>query len=187
MLDTDDLEGALAELGMAPEFDVDGGDVRRIARIVSGERITFLSNPAARAVEITVRVPERTGPLVGWDPVTLARIALRPTGADVGIRSFAVRLPPFGSLFVLAGRDADPPVVHEERVELSGEWSLELPGRHPASMAPSPAPWSDLDDDARGFSGTGVYRLGFELEEGRAPHIGCFWSSVGSVTSLGFW
>jgi hypothetical protein len=105
---------------------------------------------------------------VDWDPVTLARTALQPTGAGGGIRSFAVSLPPSGSLFVLAGTDADPPVEHESRVVLSGEWSLELPGRDPVRMAPGPRPWTELDDDARGFSGTGEYRLAFEVDAATA-------------------
>ncbi|MGC5171920.1 glycosyl hydrolase [Microbacterium sp. DT81.1] len=164
MIATDDLAAALAELGEAAEFVVEGGPVRQIARLIDGRRVTFLANPKREPIEVTVRVPASVGPLVGWDPVMLTRNALPAAGTEGDIRSFALSLPAFGSVFVMQGTDADAPIARETGIELRGAWMLHLPGRENVHMEPRPRLWTDLDAEARVFSGTGVYRLPFDLD-----------------------
>jgi hypothetical protein len=47
------------------------------------------------------------------------------------------------------------------RVGLDGGWTLSIPGRATASFPRGPELWTELDDAARGFSGTAVYRAEF--------------------------
>ena len=50
-------------------------------------------------------------------------------------------------------------------IPLEGAWELHLPGRPPMAMPAEPRLWTDVDDDARAFSGTGAYSLEFLLTE----------------------
>ena len=46
--------------------------VRRISRIVDGERVTFVANPTDAEVRLRL-TPANSGPLQSWDPVQLQR------------------------------------------------------------------------------------------------------------------
>jgi hypothetical protein len=163
---TDDLPAALRDLGMRPALEVDGAPIRQIARVVDGRRVSFLANPSSEAVEFRISVDGGAPSLVGWDPVQVEARALRP-GAPPGDgrRAYSVSLPAFGSLFVLP---STTPVPAPERpstrsLALDGPWELAFPGRAPLAMSPHPRLWTELDLDARRFSGTGVYRHEFTL------------------------
>ncbi|MEU1971432.1 glycosyl hydrolase [Microbacterium sp. NPDC019599] len=160
---TSDLAGALRELGMRPWLEVDGGRARTIARIVDGERITFIANPADAEVRLRVTVPGEIGALSAWDPVEVrARDLVAVERAD-GRRSFELVLPPSGSVFLVPGL----PVAREDAasarsLRLDAPWTLEMPERAPIALPDGPVLWTELDDQARGFSGVATYRTEFE-------------------------
>ena len=77
----------IRELGMRPALEIDGGAVRRIARVVDGRAADVPREPVG-ASRCTLRVTpvDGSGALVGWDPVELR--TTRRAGRDdaVGIR-----------------------------------------------------------------------------------------------------
>lgn len=155
-----DVATALTEQGLRPALAVDGGPVRRIARILEDGRITFLANPEERELHLRI-APADGADLVGWDPVRVQQIPLeRMPGAEA---AFAVTLPPFGSIFLLEGTAGARPT--SRRVRLDGEWVVQLPGREPIALSPLPVLWTELGDQERAFSGTAEYRHEFELSE----------------------
>lgn len=159
---TSDLADALRELGWRPALEVDGPPVRRIAREIDGRRVTFLANPSDEPIELRLRTIE-PGSLVAWDPVEVRRVPIeRPPADDAHV----IALEPFGSVFVVASPEPRDDAVgapsRTTTLALTGEWVLDLPGRHAASVSPHPRLWTDVIDGGRGFSGIGTYR--FELE-----------------------
>ena len=156
---------------MQPALIVDGGHVRRIARIIDGELVTFVANPHDQ--ELLLRLtPADDGPLVAWDPVLLQERALPPlphgssSTSAADSRVFTLRLPPFGSAFVLRGDGAPSPCARRvRRAALEGEWHWQSPGGDPVLMAPRPHLWTNLDATARGFSGIAIYRHEFTLAD----------------------
>lgn len=175
---TSDLARALALLGLRSAFEMAGPPVRTIARIVDGRRVTFLANPTAEDVRVRVSVPEQVGALSIWDPVQLRADPLH--GVRTDDRTVAeIALPAFGSVFVVPGAAAEGAAsVHS--VPLGGApWSLTFPGRPEIVLPAGPALWTQLDADARAFSGTAVYRAEFEVAE---PHAGArVWIDLGRV------
>jgi hypothetical protein len=159
---TSDLAVALRELGIRSEFEISGASLRTIARIVDGVRVTFLANPCGDAVRASVTVPSTVGALSAWDPVELRTTPLaRTTGSD-GTTSFEIALPAFGSVFVVP----DGAQMREEKasvrtLSLEGAWTLRMPDRPEIELQGGPVLWTDLDDQARAFSGTATYRTEF--------------------------
>ncbi len=160
-----DVATALADLGIRPALEIEGGPVRRIARLVDGERITFVANPSADEVKLRL-TPANVADLVAWDPALVRRLPLERTGTTGA--AFAVTLPPFGSLFLLEG-SAPVDEAPIRRLPLDGQWRVVIPGSdEPLVMAPVPRPWTDFGDAPRGFSGTAEYHHDFTLSEGEA-------------------
>ncbi|HKP07874.1 MAG TPA: glycosyl hydrolase [Microbacterium sp.] len=163
ILPTADLAAALGELGIAPELEIVGARLRTIARVVGGRRITFLANPSAEAVHARILVADEVAGLTSWDPVTLRTAPLVDAGATGRRRTFEVSLAPFGSVFVVPdGSAAAGGAASVVRQPIESEWTLEIPGRAPVALPHGPVLWTDLDDEARAFSGTAVYRTRFE-------------------------
>ena len=164
---TSDLRAALDELGMRPALEVDGAPIRQIGRMIDGRRLTFFANPSADPVEFRVLVSDPARPLVAWDPVELRTESPRvdAAGSDGDRVAYRLSLPAFGSVFVLEAdeRPATASVVHA--IPLEGAWDLQLPGRPPMAMSAGPRLWTDLDDEARAFSGSATYSLEFLLTE----------------------
>ena len=169
VLATSDLGAALAELGIRPELEVEGPPVRRIARVVDGRLVTFLANPSGDPIELRLRPADAATRLVAWDPVEVRSV---PIATEPGAHRRAVHrltLPAFGSVFVLRATHDGPaasgeqPELEHAPVPLAGRWALSLPGRPPIPMPAGPRLWTEVDEAARGFSGTGTYRLEFEL------------------------
>ena len=152
------LADGLARRGRTPAWEVTGGIVRRISRVVDGRRLLFLANPAASALDVRVRLAGGA-PLVVWDPVEVRDVPC--AASDDG--AVALTLPPFGSVFVLEQEESATAVAEPgaDVVHLDGEWVLELPGAEPITTLPAPLPWSG--DVGRGFSGTAVYRHRFTM------------------------
>ena len=162
-----DLDLALRELAIEPEMIVTGASLRTIARRVSGSRVTFLSNPQAEEVSARLRVPHGIAGLRAWDPIGLRSSALTEVGAPGGRREFGLRLPAFGSVFVVPGQGAGPEAeTASRRIPVAGAWTLSLPGSPTVTLPGGPELWTKLDDAARGFSGIGVYRAEFATEPG---------------------
>lgn len=164
---TTDLGAALAELGMRPALEVEGPPVRQVARMIDGRRVTFLANPTGDPIELRLRIAdgpralEASAPLVAWDPVEVRSIPLRLAGDSSDGERYALSLPPFGSVFVLASA---PPVARRsgEPIPLEGTWQLTVPGRPTVAMAPHPRLWTEFDESTS-FSGIGTYRLELDL------------------------
>ncbi|MCW2165925.1 alpha-L-rhamnosidase [Microbacterium hydrothermale] len=175
--ETDDLARALAERGCSPARPVTGSAVRRIARIVEGRRIDFLSNPSPDSV--TVALAGLPGPVEVWDPVRRTRKALSgPRGR------LELTLPPFGSVFVVDGAGADgvpteraitpdgagPDDASTERaIAPDGEWVVELPGIPAVTHGDHPYPWTDDGAASREFSGVGTYRAELSIPDAGTP------------------
>ncbi|GAA1981322.1 hypothetical protein GCM10009777_13610 [Microbacterium pumilum] len=182
---TSDLDVALRELGVRSAFEISGAELWSIARLVDGRRVTFLANPAGEDVSAQVTVPPEVGPLTGWDPVELRTTALTEIPATAGGISFEIHLPAFGSLFVLpdASKHAeDAASLRSVAVEVAGGWSLAMPGRGEIELPGGPMHWTELDTEARGFSGTAVYRAEFVLES--VDDGDRFTLSLGSVRDI---
>lgn len=165
---TADLAEALRTLGIASEFEISGAPLRTIARLVDGQRVTFLANPGPEPAEAQIIVPASVGAQSAWDPVALrsTRLAARH-GAD-GRASFDIALPPFGSVFVVPGDfGEDGPPASRRSQPIDGEWVLDLPGRASEVLAGGPALWTGLDAEARAYSGVAAYRTWFEFEPAR--------------------
>jgi hypothetical protein len=164
---TSDLRAAFDELGMRPALEVDGAPIRQIARVIDGRRLTFLANPSAVPVEFRVLVDDPSRPLVAWDPVELRTESLPvdTTASDDDRVAYRVSFPAFGSVFVLPADERPPTASVVHSIPLEGAWELHLPGRPPMAMPDRPKLWTDVDDEARAFSGSGTYALGFTLTE----------------------
>ena len=160
----DELEAALVRLGMRPELAIEGGPVRRIARIVDGVRVTFVSNPTD--AEVRVRLAPADGrALHAWDPVRVQRSGLHDVEADErGRPRFELVLPPFGSVFVLPG-EAAVDQAPSTAIALIGDWRMRVPGGEQLTTSPDPALWTDAGARERSFSGTAVYHHEFTLAE----------------------
>ncbi|VXC33091.1 Alpha-L-rhamnosidase [Arthrobacter sp. 9V] len=162
---TADLASVLRE-HFPPSVSIGDPRVRRIARWVDGDQpLLFIANPVNEELRTTVRLPETADDFVAWDPVTLSQRALsRSDGGD----GLDVRLPPYGSLFILRG-EADPVPVKEQVAEVSGQWTLTIPGSDPVQL-PHATFWTDPGIGAEHFSGTATYVVEFQLHGPELPH-----------------
>lgn len=168
-----DLAIALRELGVRPEFGISGAPLRSIARRLDGLRMTFLANPAGEDVHARITVPSGVGELSAWDPVEVQMTRLTGTRNADGGATFEIELPAFGSLFVVPGV-VEPPVpgaveprgdtTSARSFPLEGRWSLAMPGRGEIDLPGGPVLWTELDAEARAFSGTAVYRTEFVVD-----------------------
>ena len=130
------------ELGMRPDFEIAGAPLRSIARIVDGQRVTFVANPAADEVRARSRVPAEVGALsalgsrsqLGRRPLARDR-ADRPTAA-----SFDVTLPAFGSVFVVPATEPAPGGRIPSLVAAAAAWSLRSARTREGRAVPRPAP-----------------------------------------------
>ncbi|SIT67310.1 glycosyl hydrolase [Microbacterium sp. RU33B] len=176
-----DLPDALVGLGMAPALVVDGGAVRRIARIVGDRLVTFLSNPTAATLRLRL-TPAHEDALAGWDPVTVQRVRIERDTTEPR-PTWTVELPPFGSLFVVP--EAAPPAPSpRSRIALDGVWTVELPNAAVLSTSPHPVRWTDLPAADTGFSGTAVYRHEFSLEAGGRSSALLDFTSVDAIARV---
>lgn len=160
---------ALESLGILPWATIDGAPVRRIARRMGALRTLFVANPAASAVRVRLRTVD-PGPLSLWDPVMVTRRPLRADGGD----DVVIDLEPHGSVFIVTGSDAPSTRLSSAELEgielaggreFTGDWTLQLPGIGEYALPDGPRPWTDLGDAERGFSGIGVYRHDFTLDD----------------------
>ncbi|MGF4042023.1 glycosyl hydrolase [Paenarthrobacter nitroguajacolicus] len=160
-----DLASVLRE-HFPPRVIVKDPRVRRITRWVDGNQpLLFIANPVNEELRTTVTVPNTGGGLVAWDPVTLSQSALTRSEGGEG---FDVRLPPYGSFFILRG-EADPHPENEWVTEASGEWTLTIPGSNPVPLAHA-SYWTDPGIGAEYFSGTATYVVEFQLGGPELPH-----------------
>ncbi|NYE18244.1 glycosyl hydrolase [Microbacterium immunditiarum] len=182
---TTDLASALRELGIVPWLEVEGPPARTVARLVGGRRVTFVANPGGHDVHIRFAVPAEVGALEVWDPVLVRRIDLAEAGTVRGRRTFELDLPAFGSVFLAPataspGARADAASAVSRPVE--ARWTLILPGRPAIAVPHGPVLWTELDDDARGFSGVAAYRGEFDLAK---PEAGtAVWLDLGDVRDI---
>ncbi|MGO4588956.1 glycosyl hydrolase [Paenarthrobacter sp. 2TAF44] len=162
---TADLASVLRE-HFPPRVIVGDPRIRRIARWMDGDQpLLFIANPVNEELRTTVGLRNMGGGLVAWDPVTLSQRALiRSEGGD----GFDVRLPPYGSLFILRG-EADPRPEKERVTEAAGEWTLTIPGSDPVQLAHATF-WTDPRIGAEHFSGTATYVVEFQLHGPELPH-----------------
>jgi len=161
---TADLASVLRE-HFPPRVIVGDPRIRRIARWMDGDQtLLFIANPVNEELRTTVGLRNMGGGLVAWDPVTLSQRALtRSEGGD----GFDVRLPPYGSLFILRG-EADPRPEKERVTEAAGEWTLTIPGSDPVQLAHATF-WTDPRIGANHFSGTAKYVVEFRLDGPELP------------------
>ncbi|MFK0040559.1 glycosyl hydrolase [Paenarthrobacter sp. NPDC090517] len=175
---TADLASVLRE-HFLPRVIVEDPRVRRIARWVDGDQpLIFIANPVNEELHTTLRLQDTGGTFVAWDPVTLRQDALIRSGDGDG---FDVRLPPYGSLFILRG-EADPHPENEWITEASGEWTLTIPGSNPVPLAQA-SYWTDPGLGAEHFSGTATYLVEFQLDGPELPHAVQF-SDIADVARL---
>lgn len=158
VLDTTDLAAALIELSLRPPLEVVGAPVRQIARLVDGQRLTFLANPSAEPVSVRVLVDAASAPLEVWDPVAVAATTLAFTPGEDGRVTCDLALPPFGSVFLMPATGAATAVTYGSYIVLDDAWSLQLPQHPPITMPDGPVLWTDASVGATGFSGMGTYR-----------------------------
>ncbi|WP_235504780.1 glycosyl hydrolase [Arthrobacter sp. Leaf141] len=149
-----------------PRIIVGDSRVRRIARWVDGDQpLLFIANPVNETLRTTVTLPTMHGGFVAWDPVTLQRHALVPAEGGDGLD---VRLPPYGSLFILRG-EADRLPDKEWLTEVAGEWTLTIPGSDPLQLTHA-THWTDPEIGAEHFSGTATYVAEIQLDGPELPH-----------------
>ncbi|WP_035761118.1 glycosyl hydrolase [Paenarthrobacter nicotinovorans] len=162
---TADLASVLRDR-FPPRVTIGDPRVRRIARWLGDDQpLLFIANPANEELRTTVTLPDSDGTFVAWNPVTLEQHALTPAEAGEG---FDVWLPPYGSLFILTG-EAGPRPEKEWLAEVSGEWTLTIPGSDPVQLAHA-AFWTDPGIGAVDFSGTATYEVEFQLHGPELPH-----------------
>ncbi|WP_341995961.1 glycoside hydrolase [Microbacterium sp. LWH7-1.2] len=183
VITTSDLAHALHVLSLRSDFEIEGPPIRTIARRVDGRRITFLANPAAEDVRVRISVPEAVGPLSLWDPVALRADPLSGSRGEDGRILLDVELPASGSVFVVpSGREPHAAAASVEILSVGEEWSLALPARADVALPAGPALWTELDNVARSFSGTAVYRAGFTLSS--RPLGDRVWLDLGRVRDI---
>jgi hypothetical protein len=178
----------LADLGLPPDFEAEGGGLRYTHRTDGEAEIYFVANKTAapRTTAGAFRVAGKTPEL--WDPLSGE---IRPASgwrAEKSRTFVPLDLSEFGSVFVVfrAGRPAAgdripaPPAERplETVLELTGPWEVRFdPARggpaDPVSF-PTLADWSTrADDRIRYYSGRAVYRTSFDLP-GSALSGRCF-------------
>ena len=188
---------ALAELGVAPDFEADSttATLDYIRRTIDGRDVYFVSNqqPRDEAVMCTFRVGGRQPML--WDAVTgKTRPAKAFTQKD-GRTSIPLEFEPFGSIFVVF--DAAIPVsrqgteqsnypIYESIMEISGPWTVAF---DPAWGGPKETTFESLiswtehpQTGIQWYSGKATYRrtiqigatdaAGYVLELGRVEDLG---------------
>lgn len=179
---TADLTAALRELGREPWLTVDGAPVRTISRVVGGERIAFLANPAGHEVRVRVSVPDDAHPRAAWDPVRVLALGLDGSENRNGRRAYDLTLPAFGSVFLVPASGREPvPEASVAAHEIDGEWSLDISGRRPIPLPEGPVLWTTLGDEARAFSGVATYLTEFELPDADGDRL---WLDLGRVCDI---
>ncbi|WP_314504029.1 glycosyl hydrolase [uncultured Microbacterium sp.] len=172
------LAVAIEDLGLRPGLVIEGGEVRRISRIVDGEIVTFVANPTSEEQRLLL-TPSKPGPLQSWDPVRLRRRPVREAAAS----RFELVLAPFASAFVLSG-EAPPVPATTAHFPLSGDWRLRVPGSGDVTTSPDPTLWTDAGAFGRGFSGTAVYHHDFTLPEDDLLHAPAATLELGAVRDI---
>ncbi|MEZ0243585.1 MAG: glycosyl hydrolase, partial [Sphingomonas sp.] len=168
---SDDVEAALAKLGVAPDVDAPGGDLLFVHRTAPDGEIYFVNNRAdARKVEARFRITGRKPEL--WDPVsgTSKPLSYRTEGEATVV---SLDLPSEGSCFVVFREATDQasftvPAVQASGIEVKfAPWNVTFqPGRGaPESTVMASLSPLDRSDDAgiRYFSGVATYRSSFTL------------------------
>lgn len=183
-----DKKKALAQLGLAPLFEVTGADPKKVlatAREADGALFWFVANTGTNDVDCTVRL--RLAPGSGtraeaWDPETGGRFALNGFAAEKGVLAGRLALAAESSLFIVVRPSADPNVAglpsHDPPARRGaalsvGGWTLSFaPGRG-APEGPRKIraleSWTQSDvPGIRYFSGTATYETTVDVpEDGR--------------------
>ncbi|MGE0104150.1 MAG: glycosyl hydrolase [Blastocatellales bacterium] len=138
------------------DFSGAGSGIGFIRRSTDSAEVYFIANTtnAARSLSPEFRVTGMNAEI--WDPRTGA---IEPAANARGSR-IDLELEPYGSRFVVFTRRSLPatqkPAPISAEVDLSRDWSLEIAGR--TVRLDRLKSWTEIDEDARYFSGTGIYR-----------------------------
>jgi len=193
---SDDVEAALAQMGIAPAFRFTGATpsarIPFVEREWEGGRLFFLSNPGADAENINAhfRVTGKRPEL--WDSVSGETRAVSYRIED-GETIIPMELASDDSIFVLFREDnvaasADVPVANPVlAANVTGEWTVSFQEgrRGPDAMTmPELVRWDESDDLAlRYFSGVATYANSFETPRSwRAGEP--LWIDLGEVHDL---
>lgn len=173
------LRDILKERGIGPDFAVImsissiGWPIDYIHRRTAGADIYFVADRTGYGSYsvCTFRVNNRVPCL--WLPDTGEVRACRYGTRDDGTTSVGLRLPPYGSVFVVFRDEDNPPTLIESRPgpeegrEVNGPWDVRFaPGwGAPASKTfPKLVSWTDVDDEGvRYFSGIASYHNTFDV------------------------
>lgn len=156
-------------------FSSSSSGIDYIHRRAGDSDIYFVRNAAAQSVNLKAEFRATGKRVEAWDPVTGDVSSLPAELSEAsGLTKVSLRLPAFGSVFVLFSRDAsahDVPILLQpallEPVVLLRPWTLTFEGGRGAPSGPQA--WKDLtswtgseNPGVRYFSGTGTYRTSIQ-------------------------
>ncbi len=190
----------LSELGIRPDFEFDGKDaetnVDYIHRRDGTADIYFLSNRSPRDEEVscTFRVVGKQPEL--WDPVSGQRQTVVNSSQQNDRTSLPVRLPPYGSLFVVFRNELDNETNAQRTLTLTMRQTLETQWEvtfDPRWGGPGTVKLNELiswpehpNEGIKFYSGTAVYRTAFTLSDELTKRSlnSKFWLDLGKVREL---
>lgn len=195
VLEGPDIEAAMAQLGIAPDFTAEGtraGDVMFVHRAAADADIYFINNRRNEAVttqarfRVTGKVPEL------WDAITgtSRRVSYR---MEEGVTVVPLDLRAEDAVFVVFREDtaAAAQTVTDATPQLLGQiegpWQVTFQEGRGAPAGISLDRLQPLNEHAspevRYFSGVATYTASFRLPEGAAPGDG-LWVDLGQVADV---
>lgn len=168
---------ALNAMERYPETLV-GTGLKFIRRDVEGNKIYYIVNHTAKAVEEFIPLQIKTDQVTIYDPLTQkhGKAAIKNKGATTLVK---VNIPSGKSLFLKTGDVSNiPEWAYYEKlggpVQITCEWKLSFLKGGPTLPEPttltSLGSWTDLGPDAENFSGTARYEITFEKPDIKADN-----------------
>lgn len=187
------IDDALRRIDVEKDFDGNSEHLDFIHRSIGDAQIYFICNKTDQDIEENCQFKAVGKQVEVWDPVTGRQYSIKGSEVGKGMTRLALRLPPYGSLFILfslqtrALPDADCPRPDEIR-EVKGPWVLSFPnhwGAPDSIRLDSLESWTDYPDSGVNyFSGTACYKKRVFISEGELATDSLIELSLGKVRDV---
>jgi len=187
------IDDALAKMSVKEDFVGSPEKLDFIHRKIDETDLYFVHNKTGEWVTETCEFRAVSPQPEFWDPVTARQYKFTDAKVSNGRTVLDLRLPPYGSCFVVFGTENRELPAYDIRPsvqtqEVRGPWAISFPenrGAPSSSTFEELMSWSDHDHEGiRHFSGTAIYANRFEMSPSSRPDNTVISLDLGEVLDL---
>jgi hypothetical protein len=168
------IDEALARISVAEDFAGHSERLDFIHRKNGAVDLYFIRNRTGRPISEPCEFRVASGPPEFWDPVTARQYKIADAVITNGKTAIILRLPPYGSCFIVFGVDGRDLADYARPTgmsiaEIKGPWTVSFPkgwGAPSSVKFDELISWTDHDHEGiKYFSGTASYSTSFNVSE----------------------